>query len=73
MHTIIRHTKTDSGFACVITGYGKQDSCVQEYDTSNKEGDSYTTLVSEHRFADERDAIKHFDWIFFNNEPEQKL
>jgi len=69
MHTVLRHTATKSGFAVVISGRGSENTVVQEYDTYAVNGPAvYTTLVSEHSFSDERDAITHFEWIYFSNE-----
>lgn len=69
MHTVIRHTVTKTGFVVVISGRGSEDTVVQEYDTYTVEIEKVnTTLVSEHRFSDERDAITHFERIYFGNE-----
>ena len=69
MHTIIRFTPLDDGFAVVISGRASDPigAQVQQYETSQTHGDNYTTLVSTMNFTDERDAIHHFNWIYFNN------
>lgn len=63
MHTVLRHTKTANGFAVVISGYGHARTVVQEYAQTSSEG-PHTTLVSEHWYDDEREAIAFFDLVW---------
>ena len=65
MHTVIRHTKTTDGFACVISGYGGKPTAVQEYAQTPSEG-PHTSLVSERYFDDERDAIAWFEHVWMS-------
>ncbi len=67
MHTVIRHTKTANGFAVVISGYGGKPTVVQEYAQTPSEG-PHTSLISEHNYDDEREAVKFFDSVWFATE-----
>jgi len=67
MHTVIRHTKTEQGFACVISGWGSAPTVVQEY---RQDGiiAPQCVMVSEHHYGDERDAIAFFESVWFAQE-----
>lgn len=69
MHTVIRHTKTENGFAVVITGFAAatKAAVVQEYKQTERMGAS-TILIAEHYYSDERTAIKFFDSVWFAQE-----
>ena len=67
MHTVIRHTKTENGFAVVISGYGVMPNVVVQEYKQTATSDPHTVLLTEHNYTDEEEAVAFFDSVWFAN------